>query len=152
MIAHRSWGLYHPSLTVHASSPHLRCPCTRLPTGVDADKIRVIPVPIDTELFNPENALPATLPMGELIYGHARDVDEAARKAGKGPFVFFSNFKFENRKGWDILLQAYLEVRGARAGSLDFALTHMNIYTHTHTHTHTHCRSLTGMTMSSCTS
>jgi hypothetical protein len=27
------------------------------------------------------------------------------------PFVFISTFKWEMRKGWDVLLSAYLEVR-----------------------------------------
>jgi glycosyltransferase involved in cell wall biosynthesis len=59
--------------------------------GVDAEKLRVLGEPVDTTFFNPDN------------------LSEPMKIPGKGEntFVFLSIFKWEERKGWDILLEAY---------------------------------------------
>ncbi|WP_170157797.1 glycosyltransferase [Thermodesulfitimonas autotrophica] len=57
-------------------------------SGVDRARLRVVPRGVDPELFNPK-AEPLDL------------------RCGKG-FVFLANFDFQDRKGWDILLTAYL--------------------------------------------
>ncbi len=44
-----------------------------------------------------------------------RQLPVSPRNTG-GPFVFLSTFKWEMRKGWDILLHAYLKV-GVRYGT-----------------------------------
>lgn len=59
-------------------------------TGVDPNRITVIPEGIDTNIFTDENIEPFELP----------------NKAG---FNFLSIFEWTNRKGWDVLLRAYFE-------------------------------------------
>ena len=54
-----------------------------------------MPQPLDTRLFDPAHMTPLPLPF----------------KAG---FVFLSVFKWEARKGWDVLLDAYLAEFSAR--------------------------------------
>lgn len=59
-------------------------------SGVDEKKIRVIPEPLDIHFYNPETTTP--LPI----------------KHKKG-YNFFSNFKWEDRKGPEYLLRAYFK-------------------------------------------
>ncbi len=58
--------------------------------GVDQDKLRIIPIPLDTYFYDPK-AITSLYPL-----------------KNKGEFNFLSVFKWEKRKGWDILLEAYL--------------------------------------------
>ena len=62
--------------------------------------MRVVPEPVELETFAP----------------HVASASAAA--AGKSqPFVFLSNFKWEQRKGWDLLLRAYwAEFKSAAKG------------------------------------
>ena len=99
-------------------------------SGVRGDKIQIVPIPIDGKLFDPDAAVPLPLPMGDVVFGPGRQrgkgpgppppyllsesevlgtihIPSALRKR---PFVFLSTFKWENRKGWDRLLEAYLQV------------------------------------------
>ncbi|MEW5761980.1 MAG: glycosyltransferase [Bacillota bacterium] len=57
-------------------------------SGVKPEKLRVVPGGIDVELFNP----------------HAEPLDIRNEKG----FVFLANFDWIDRKGWDILVTAYL--------------------------------------------
>ncbi|MEW6447591.1 MAG: glycosyltransferase [Bacillota bacterium] len=57
-------------------------------SGVDREKLRVVPEGIDADHFNPQ-AEPLNI------------------RGGKG-FIFLSTFDLQDRKGWDILLTAYL--------------------------------------------
>lgn len=57
-------------------------------SGVDSKKLKVMPFGVDAELFNPEA--------------------EKMRLLGtEDKFVFFSDFQWSIRKGWDVLLEAY---------------------------------------------
>jgi len=58
--------------------------------GVPPSKLRVLHEPIDTERFDPARANP---------------LEHLPREA----FIFLSVFTWQQRKGWDVLLQAYLE-------------------------------------------
>lgn len=69
-------------------------------SGVKADKLHVVPEPVDVDFFNPKGVTPLELPLGKLVFGRARS--EAKTVA------FLSIFKWELRKGWDVLLAAYL--------------------------------------------
>ena len=60
-------------------------------SGVDYSKLFKIPGNLDTDLFDPAKVAPL-------------DIDELKNK-----FVFLSNFEFQLRKGWDILLKAFDE-------------------------------------------
>ena len=57
--------------------------------GVPRSRLRVIPEPVDTTFFAPQ------------------PLAASAAKRSARPFTFFSNFKWELRKGWDLLLLAY---------------------------------------------
>lgn len=57
--------------------------------GVNESKLFVIPESVDTELFRP-------------------DVEPLKGLKGMAGYNFLSIFKWEHRKGWDILLRAYL--------------------------------------------
>ena len=59
--------------------------------GVDYRKLFKIPGTIDLNLFDPETTKPL-------------DIKEIKNK-----FVFLSTFDFQNRKGWDILIKAFVE-------------------------------------------
>ena len=86
-------------------------------SGVDTDKITIIPIPVDTDRFSPESVEPASLPMGDLLFPTLQN--EASMKLrgsasvgvsshGKKPFLFLSTFKWEPRKGWDTLIEAFV--------------------------------------------
>ena len=105
--------------------------------GVIRSKIFVLGEPVDTEFFNPSRVkTPTILPMGRLLSidagaggpdagagagAAARASDPAganytgagaggAAEAADKPFRFLSIFKFEDRKGWDVLLSAFIDV------------------------------------------
>lgn len=72
-------------------------------SGVDSVKLRKIVQSVDLEFFDPVKTGPLKLDVvGSLVLGkdglNARD-----------QFVFLSVFKWEYRKGWDVLLKSYLK-------------------------------------------
>jgi glycosyltransferase involved in cell wall biosynthesis len=87
--------------------------------GVVASKLVVVPEPVDVSLFDPARHAP--LPLAEL--GEARSADP---NSDRRAYVFLSVFKWEARKGWDVLLRAFLlefahEVQAASASRRDRA-------------------------------
>jgi glycosyltransferase involved in cell wall biosynthesis len=80
-------------------------------SGVPARKITVIPEPVDTAYFSPVAARKIDLPAAigrpgwraRSSVGHRKVANEPLR----GNFKFLSIFKWEYRKGWEILLHAY---------------------------------------------
>ena len=58
----------------------------------------------NTTFFDPAAHAPASLPRGQQVLGSS----SALRRAQLTPFVFISVFKWEARKGWDVLLAAFL--------------------------------------------
>ena len=65
-------------------------------SGVERGKIFVIPEAVEVDLFNPNSVLPL-------------DLSTVAPRTtiSSDDFKFLSVFKWEGRKGWDILLKAY---------------------------------------------
>lgn len=59
-------------------------------SGVDPEKLHVVPLGVDTSRFNPEYTNRLNL-------------------APQDKFVFLSMFEWSQRKGWDVLLKAYLK-------------------------------------------
>ncbi|NOZ28643.1 MAG: glycosyltransferase [Chloroflexi bacterium] len=57
--------------------------------GVDPERIQVIPFGIDIQRYDPEQVQPREIP-------------------GRRGFTFLSVFQWSKRKGWDVLLRAYL--------------------------------------------
>ncbi|KAI3809280.1 hypothetical protein L1987_25251 [Smallanthus sonchifolius] len=76
-------------------------------SGVDPSKVVKVVQAIDTEFFDPvKYAALDLLSLGNLVLGsHSNGLNLNPRN----PFVFLSVFKWEYRKGWDVLLQAYLK-------------------------------------------
>ena len=67
--------------------------------GVDSDKLTVIGEPVDVDTYRP----------GVLAKEYVRGERQRwVRGSEQRPFRFLSIFKFEERKGWPILLTAYL--------------------------------------------
>ncbi|KAJ9471214.1 glycosyl transferase [Diplonema papillatum] len=72
-------------------------------SGVDGSKLFVIPEALDTDFYDPAAASRVPLPSQDWsAYSHRAVVD-----SGENAFVFLSIFKWESRKGWDVLLRAY---------------------------------------------
>lgn len=90
-------------------------------SGVPTEKMVIIPESIDPSLYDPFKATPmkydlmrilipnACLPALDLMYGVLCLLCVVYRLAGMRQYNFLSVFKFEPRKGWDILLQAFFQ-------------------------------------------
>ncbi|KAJ7974811.1 Glycosyl transferase family 1 protein [Quillaja saponaria] len=79
---------------------------TFIQSGIDPSKVVKIVQPIDVEFFDPFKYKPLDLvSLGKLVIG----TNTIALNAGLEKFVFLSVFKWEYRKGWDVLLKAYLK-------------------------------------------
>lgn len=90
---------------------------TFVSSGVNPSKVVKVVQPVDVDFFNPEKYEPIGLSsLGDLVLGKRSKVGNSNGKEG---FVFLSVFKWEFRKGWDLLLSAYLrEFHGADGVSL----------------------------------
>jgi glycosyltransferase involved in cell wall biosynthesis len=83
--------------------------------GVPREKLVVVPIPIDTEFYSPLPFLPSRAPATATApQGTAASPGTTARLLplslpNRGGFNFLSVFKWEDRKGWQILLDAYLK-------------------------------------------
>jgi len=88
-------------------------------SGVEGAKIIVVPEAVDTDIFDPAAHAPLALP--GLPPRTAAPPPSASGGGGGGgsggsgdgsdhgdDFVFLSVFKWERRKGWDVLLEAFL--------------------------------------------
>lgn len=73
--------------------------------GVEAFKVVVVPEVVDVDFFDPEAAVAATYRRKPMEAFAVPDHVHEARQRRR--FVFFSVFKFEFRKGWDVLLKAF---------------------------------------------
>lgn len=71
-------------------------------SGVDPSKVVKVVQAVDTEFFDPVIYDPSDISLlGKLVLGNGLNM--------KKEFVFLSVFKWEYRKGWDVLLQSYLK-------------------------------------------
>lgn len=93
---------------------------TFVKSGVDPSKIVKVVQPIDVNFFDPLKYKPFSLEsVGTLVLG-AKNLEVSLEKKG---FVFLSIFKWEFRKGWDLLLEAYLREFCKKDGVGLFLLT-----------------------------
>lgn len=81
---------------------------TFVKSGVDPAKVVKVVQAVDVAFFDPakHDALP--LPIGASVMVPEGSILENSDSTGKG-FVFLSVFKWERRKGWDVLLKAFLQ-------------------------------------------
>ncbi|PIN18529.1 Mannosylfructose-phosphate synthase [Handroanthus impetiginosus] len=77
---------------------------TFIQSGFDPMKVRKIVQPVDLEFFDPSKVKPLDLASvgSSLVLG-------SDNLNSKNRFVFLSIFKWEYRKGWDVLLRSYLK-------------------------------------------
>jgi glycosyltransferase involved in cell wall biosynthesis len=72
-------------------------------SGVEASRVVVVPEGVDIHFFDPTVRGRIELPLAA-----SRDWHRVCNGPGhRDSFKFFSNFKWEPRKGWDILFEAY---------------------------------------------
>lgn len=77
---------------------------TFIEAGIPARKVRVIKQGVNVTWLDPDRHPPANLTtMGSLLFGGWNNSNP------RPPFRFMSAFKWERRKGWDILLSSYLQ-------------------------------------------
>ncbi|WOL00612.1 hypothetical protein Cni_G09325 [Canna indica] len=88
-----------------------------LRSGVDPAKVIKVVQPVDVEFFDPAKHEPLALPLGSPVLG------SNSSNLGRHEFVFLSVFKWEHRKGWDVLLKAYLEEFSKADGVALYLLT-----------------------------
>ncbi|XXG73486.1 hypothetical protein AAC387_Pa07g2396 [Persea americana] len=82
---------------------------TFVQSGVETTKVVKMVQPVDVDFFNPSKYRPLDLPYhAKLILGSDGSDLKGMSKERK-EFVFLSIFKWEYRKGWDVLLRSYLE-------------------------------------------
>lgn len=101
---------------------------TFVQSGVDPSKVVKMVQPVDVDFFDPALYKPLNLPFhGELIWGsNGWNLNTSSKKSGKKKrkeFVFLSVFKWEYRKGWDVLLRSYLEEFNSSDGVALYLLT-----------------------------
>ncbi|GLT50055.1 hypothetical protein SLA2020_235670 [Shorea laevis] len=74
-------------------------------SGVDPSKVVKVVQSVDVKFFDPSKYEPLDLAsIGNLVLGAKTTISDLKKK-----FVFLSVFKWEHRKGWDVLLKAYLK-------------------------------------------
>ncbi|KAG5471739.1 hypothetical protein LSCM4_03292 [Leishmania orientalis] len=83
--------------------------------GVHPDRIRVVPEAVDVYEYDPANY--ARQPVLQRCTGtwSCDNRPYLTREERLQRYVFFSNFKWEDRKGWDVLLKAYWQAFGPSA-------------------------------------
>ena len=83
--------------------------------GVAAHKLVVVGEPVDSAFFDPAKATPFLLPpvRPPKPTAGAPPPSSSTTGAATPPFRFLAVFKWERRKGWDALLEAYYSEFGA---------------------------------------
>ncbi|KAJ4979858.1 hypothetical protein NE237_010638 [Protea cynaroides] len=79
---------------------------TFIQSGVESSKVLKIVQPVDVKFFDPSKYKPLPLASrAKLILGSVTGISNSQNRK----FVFLSIFKWEYRKGWDLLLRSYLK-------------------------------------------
>jgi glycosyltransferase involved in cell wall biosynthesis len=81
-------------------------------SGVRPSKVHVVPEAIDVNLWDPVihrtiEWPPNTVAKDRVVCNRPKPVGGRGGANRRPPFVFFSDFKLEPRKGWDVLFEAY---------------------------------------------
>ncbi|KAL6838981.1 hypothetical protein ACP4OV_031208 [Aristida adscensionis] len=81
---------------------------TFVKSGVDQTKVVKVVQAVDVAFFDPEKHSALPLPVGvSVMVSEGSRLDPVSSKGKE--FVFLSVFKWEQRKGWDVLLRAFLQ-------------------------------------------
>ncbi|GET91191.1 mannosyltransferase-like protein [Leishmania tarentolae] len=83
--------------------------------GVNPDKIRVVPEALDVYEYDPANYARQPTMSRTATPWLIDNRPGLAREERMQRYVFFSSFKWESRKGWDVLLKAYWDAFGPSA-------------------------------------
>ena len=89
-------------------------------SGVPKEKLVVIPEAVDTYFFDPDVQDAVPLPLDgprAKRWIHYCNSDHSSVAASPRAFKFFSNFKWEPRKGWETLFEAYWRAFGSLSRS-----------------------------------
>jgi len=84
--------------------------------GIEEQKLKVVPEQIDVHLWDP-HAIADPFPLSNYTF---------PSPVRSGDFIFLSSFKWEHRKGWDILLTSYF--RTFRASDSVILVLHTYLY------------------------
>ncbi|XP_043690621.1 uncharacterized protein LOC122641450 [Telopea speciosissima] len=94
---------------------------TFVQSGIDSSKVLKIVQPVDVKFFDPSKYKPLSLASIEkLILGSFSGIPNSHQNR---KFVFLSIFKWEYRKGWDLLLRSYLKEFSGRDNVALYLLT-----------------------------
>ncbi|GJM99759.1 hypothetical protein PR202_ga16889 [Eleusine coracana subsp. coracana] len=81
---------------------------TLVKSGVDPAKVVKVVQAVDVAFFDPAKHVALPLPIGVSVMVPEGSIRGHSDSRGIG-FVFLSVFKWEERKGWDVLLKAFLQ-------------------------------------------
>eukprot|EP00760_Papus_ankaliazontas_P012051 PhM_4_TR15176/c0_g1_i3/m.66944 len=96
--------------------------------GVPADKIRLVPEAVDSEMYSPSWETVWNLPndLQTKIDNATFYVKDSSTSTHEDSyFVFLSVFKWEERKGWDVLLRNYARAFSAKDAVVLIIVTHV---------------------------
>jgi glycosyltransferase involved in cell wall biosynthesis len=93
-------------------------------SGAVKSKLHLIPEAIDTHLFNPRTAGKFHFPLPRERFFYRCNHNVAEMHKGN-PFVFLSDFKWEPRKGWDVLFESYIRAFNRSDNVALYVMTHI---------------------------
>ena len=91
--------------------------------GIRSEKLVIIPEAVDTHFFDPSIATPMALPPQEGAFRYY--CNHPYHQNQTNNYKFFTNFKWEARKGWDILFDAYFSTFSKNDPVSLYILTHI---------------------------
>eukprot|EP01060_Flectonema_neradi_P024487 TRINITY_DN3337_c5_g1_i1.p1 TRINITY_DN3337_c5_g1~~TRINITY_DN3337_c5_g1_i1.p1 ORF type:complete len:902 (+),score=153.83 TRINITY_DN3337_c5_g1_i1:108-2813(+) len=90
--------------------------------GVDPKKVTLIPEAVDVFFFDPTVAGKVSIPLPSS-WKHFNSMPNMTSPMDN--FRFLSHFKWEDRKGWDVLLRAYFKAFNSSSSTSLYILTHI---------------------------
>lgn len=90
-------------------------------SGVNSSKLVKMVEAVDVDFFDPAVTTALELSASQQLVGP--DLQQGSHQVGTETFVFLSIFKWEKRKGWDFLVQSFLEEFSAGDNAVLYLLT-----------------------------
>eukprot|EP01018_Ginkgo_biloba_P012276 Gb_00702 [translate_table: standard] len=94
---------------------------TFIRSGILPSKVVKMVQSVDVDFFNPDIWQPLSLPAERRLFGPM--LSDKVKFLPRDAFIFLSIFKWEWRKGWDVLLKAYLQEFSAEDNVVLYILT-----------------------------